>query len=131
MAEESNARPSESAHFTAAEAEADDELKGLVAAGTDPGSLKFVIQNLRVACQRARRREANDSENADPPTHTDASAFPASVAGSASSELEAALAASTASVGDTELVSTDTWWAQRWIDKATPGELAAMRELLL
>ena len=24
----------------------------------------------------------------------------------------------------------DRWWAQRWIDKATPGELAAMRELL-
>jgi hypothetical protein len=25
---------------------------------------------------------------------------------------------------------TDEWWAQRWIDKATPGELAAMRRLL-
>lgn len=28
------------------------------------------------------------------------------------------------------IVPTDKWWAQRWIDKATPGELAAMRELL-
>jgi hypothetical protein len=28
------------------------------------------------------------------------------------------------------LAPTDRWWAQRWIDKATPGELAAMRELL-
>lgn len=27
-------------------------------------------------------------------------------------------------------VPTDRWWAQRWIEKATPGELAAMRELL-
>lgn len=24
----------------------------------------------------------------------------------------------------------DRWWAQRWVDKATPGELAAMREFL-
>ena len=24
----------------------------------------------------------------------------------------------------------ERWWAQRWIDKATPGEVAAMRELL-
>lgn len=28
------------------------------------------------------------------------------------------------------LAPTDRWWAQRWIEKATPGELAAMRELL-
>jgi hypothetical protein len=26
--------------------------------------------------------------------------------------------------------TTDRWWAQRWLDKATPGELAAMREIL-
>lgn len=30
-----------------------------------------------------------------------------------------------------QLMPTDRWWAQRWFDKATPGEREAMRNLLL
>lgn len=133
MAEESNAPPNESAHVEAAgpKAEIDDEREGLLAGGTGAGTLKVIMQNVQAACRRARRREAGDSDHADPPVLTNTPALTASTAGSASAELETALAASTVSVGDMGLMSTDTWWAQRWIDKATPGEIAAMRGLLL
>ncbi|MEG3177768.1 hypothetical protein U1872_16130 [Sphingomonas sp. RB3P16] len=131
MAEKRNTSPTEIAHITTGKAEVDVVLEGLLNSGTGPGTLKFIVENLQAACQRTRHREAGDSEQTDPPYSTKAPVLSGSTAGSASADQEETLAAGTASVIVTELVSTDTWWAQRWIDKATPGEVAAMRELLV
>ncbi|TPG48300.1 hypothetical protein [Sphingomonas glacialis] len=135
MAEERNTLPTETAHISpataTATATAEDELKGLLSYKTVPGTLKFIVQNLQAACERTRHRDVGDSEQTDPPHLTKAPTPSASTAGSGSVEAEETLAAVTGSVIGTELVSTDTWWAQRWIDKATPGEIAAMRELLV
>lgn len=130
MAEERTTPPTEIAHISTATAEVDDELKGLLSYRTGPGTLKFIVENLQAACQRTRHREVGDSEQTDPPQPTKSPVPSARTAGS-SAEPEETLAAAPVSLIVTELVSTDTWWAQRWIDKATPGEVAAMRELLV
>lgn len=129
MAEECNTPTSENTHVTAEGAAIDDGLERLlVLPPTGPDTLKCIVQNLQAACQRTRRREAGDSAQADP---TNAPTPSASAADSPSTERESTLAASPQSVSGTEMVSTETWWGRRWIDKATPGEVAAMRELLL
>lgn len=130
MAKECNAPPGDDAHSSTA-GEVGDALERPPAPATGPATLKFVMQNLQAACERVRSRDAGDVVQADPPDPQTAPAPAPSPATSASAELTAALAASTTSVGATELVPTDIWWAQRWIEKATPGQVAAMRALLL
>ena len=65
------------------------------------------------------------AEECNTPSSDSARLAPASDA-----ELEAVPAACAAPAGFLDLAPTDTWWAQRWIDNATSGEVAAMRELL-
>jgi len=90
------------------------------------GLHKFITPSLLTAWQKMHYRETGRS--AQGPTMETATAATVPMA---SSELEAALALARSQLTSvTELRPTDYWWAQRWIDKATPGELAAMRELL-
>lgn len=118
--------PSESARLTMVEAEDHAQLEALLPPWTGDRPLKFVTQNVHAAWQKARQRETSDSTQGDPSVPITA---PVSLA-SGSADLEAVLAACTESVSGAELLPTDTWWAQRWIDNATPGEVAAMRALL-
>jgi hypothetical protein len=108
----------------------DDDLEQPLEPSAGRGTLKFVRQNLHAAWQKARSRDAGDSVHPDPPTPIESPSPLVSTTGLVSADLDAALSASAESGGVIELIPTDIWWAQRWIDKATPGEVAAMRELL-